>query len=437
MATQIILPMLGETMNEGVIVEWLKEEGDAVRRGDVLFRVESDKATLEVEASEPGFLRAILAPAGSTVPVLSAVALLTATADEAFGPGPASPSPLPTAALSPAASSTALTAPAAIDIGRTVASPRARRVARERGVDLSAVRGSGPGGRITERDVPASQAAPAANAAGRASPVAARAAAELGVDLRLVAGTGPGGQITRQDVERSAARPKLPDVRPVSRSHRLMAERMSASFSTAPHFYLHTEVDARPLVALRQDLLPQLESQFGVRLTFTDLLVKLTALSLVEHPQVMAQWSGEGLRQIGEVNIGVAADTPHGLIVPVIRHAERLPLGEIARQRLDLTERARQGKLTPQDLELGVFTITNLGMFPVDFFDAILNPPQAAILAVGRIKDRPIASSGQVIVAPMMTLSLAVDHRVLDGAAASRFLGTLVGRIEDPHSALS
>jgi pyruvate dehydrogenase E2 component (dihydrolipoamide acetyltransferase) len=185
-------------------------------------------------------------------------------------------------------------------------------------------------------------------------------------------------------------------------------------------------------VALRKALLPKLEERIGVRLTYTDLLVRFCALTLLDHPRVLSQWDNGSLCQTGQVNIGVAMGTPHGLIVPVIHHADRLGLAEIARLRRELSAKAQAGRLLPQDLELGAFTLSNLGMFAVDSFDAILNPPQAAILAVGRIKEKPVVVVGQVIPAPVMNLSLSVDHRVLDGAAGARFLGDLVELIETP-----
>jgi pyruvate dehydrogenase E2 component (dihydrolipoamide acetyltransferase) len=215
-----------------------------------------------------------------------------------------------------------------------------------------------------------------------------------------------------------------------------MAERMTSSFHSAPHFYLHVEADARPLLALRQSLLPRLEARDGVHLTVTDLLVKFSALTLQRHPGALAQWTERGLLQPQQINIGVAVDSPHGLLVPVIRSCDQLGLSEIARYRTDLVEKARLGKLAPDELELGVFTLTNLGTLNVDFFDAILNPPQAAILASGRIKERPWVESGQVIAAPTLMLSLSVDHRVLDGAAAARFLGDLLELVETPGLAL-
>ncbi len=430
MATEVILPMLGETMNEGTIVAWAKQEGDVVRPGDVLYSVESDKATLDVEAQAGGVLKRILAPAGSTVPVLTVVALITATMDESVSsveatasPTAATPSPSRTPAPATPASSP-------LPAGRVIVSPRARSAARERGIDLTLIRGSGPGGRIVERDL-------AANAPVL-TPLARKAAEVLRVDPSAVRGTGPGGRVTRQDVEHQATTPAAAaGVQPLSRSQRLMAERMTTSFTTAPHFYLHVEVSARRLLALRQDLLPSLEASAGVRVTLTDLLVKLCALALVKHPRALTQWSTEGLLPPRGVNIGIATDTPNGLVVPVIRDADRNRLVDLIRRRTELVERARAGKSLPQDFELGAFTLTNLGMFRVDSFDAILNPPQAAILAVGRIKDRAMVVEGRLQAEPMMNLSLSVDHRVLDGAGAARFLDDLVGLIEAPSVALA
>jgi pyruvate dehydrogenase E2 component (dihydrolipoamide acetyltransferase) len=437
MATEVILPMLGETMNEGTIVGWSKNEGDAVQPGDVLYTVESDKATLEVEATTPGFLARILAPAGSTVAVLSVVAYITVTPDEAVSaptsqvapvPRPSGPAPSKTSdSRSPAG---AIASPAPIPAGRPLASPRARRAARERGIDLARVAGTGPAGRIVERDLDAVAATP------RLTPLATRMAADLKVNLSGVVGTGPGGRITTSDLEAAARAAPAAALEPLSRTQRIMAERMITSFTSAPHFYLHAEVNARRLLALREELLPSLEAESGLRLTITDLLVLICARALQQHPRAMAQYTPEGLRPAHGVHVGVATDTPNGLVVPVIRDANRLSLADLVRRRSELILRARAGKSLPQDFDGGVFTLSNLGGFRVDAFDAILNPPQATILAIGRIAERPFIEDGQLRAAPTMKLSLSVDHRVLDGAAGARFLVEIVGRLEAPTQAL-
>jgi pyruvate dehydrogenase E2 component (dihydrolipoamide acetyltransferase) len=216
-----------------------------------------------------------------------------------------------------------------------------------------------------------------------------------------------------------------------------MAERMIASFTSAPHFYLHAEVNARRLLALRQELLPVLEGSDGVRLTITDLLVLICARALKLHPRVMAQYTPEGLRPGSGVHIGIATDTPNGLVVPVIRDADRLALPDLVRRRTELVERARAGRSHPQDFDAGVFTLSNLGTSRVDSFDAILNPPQAAILAVGRIVERPFVEDGQLRPVPTARLSLSIDHRVLDGAGAARFLDGVISLLEAPALALA
>ncbi|MCJ7678385.1 MAG: 2-oxo acid dehydrogenase subunit E2 [Anaerolineales bacterium] len=440
MATEVILPMLGETMNEGTIIAWSKNEGDPVRPGDVLFSVESDKATLDVEATTAGYLRRILAPAGSTVAVLSVVAHITATLDEvvsapapqvAAAPRPAGAAPSKTSDSRSPAGAVASSAP--LPAGRLVASPRARRAARQRGLDLTRIAGSGPGGRIIERDLDAAGPAP------RLTPVAERVAGDLKLDLAAVLGTGPRGRITRRDLETAARTAPTPSAAaaPLTRTQRIMAERMAASFSTAPHFYLHAEVNARRLLAMRQELLPILEASHGLRVTISDLLVLICARALTRHPHAMAQYTPDGLRPAPAVNIGLAADTPNGLVVPVIHAADRLTLPELVKTRTELVERARAGKSLPQDFDGGVFTLSNLGASRVDSFDAILNPPQATILAVGRITERPFAEARQLGLVPTMKLSLSVDHRVLDGAAGARFLDEIVGLLESPAQTLA
>jgi pyruvate dehydrogenase E2 component (dihydrolipoamide acetyltransferase) len=437
MATEVILPMLGETMNEGTIVAWSKNEGDAVQPGEVLYTVESEKATLEVEATTAGFLRRILAPAGATVPVLSVVAYITATPDEVVSlpPSQITAAPLPVSAAPPAsdesAAASAMESPALLPSGRLIASPRARRAARERGIDLTRISGSGPAGRIVERDLGATPPTP------RLTPVAQRVADELKIDLTRVQGSGPRGRIMRRDVEAAARHAPTPArATPLTRTQRIMADRMVASFTSAPHFYLHAEVNARRLLAMREELLPMLEADHGLRVTISDLLIVICARALVRHPQAMAQYTPDGLRPASSVNVGMAADTPNGLVVPVIHNADRLSLPDLVRTRTELIERARAGKSLPQDLDGGVFTLSNLGAFRVDSFDAILNPPQATLLAVGRIAERPFPENGHLALAPTMKLSLSVDHRVLDGAAGARFLDEIVGLLESPAAAI-
>jgi pyruvate dehydrogenase E2 component (dihydrolipoamide acetyltransferase) len=451
MAVEIVMPRMGLTMEEGTVVAWLKRENQTVAKGEPLLEIETDKSTVEIESPGEGVLSQILVKPGETVPVGAVIGYLTAPG-ERLQSAPSAPAVGSSSASVQSAARVA--APTALEVGlpgassKVKASPAARRLARQYQVDLAEIIGTGPGGRVVAWNVRefAGQVIDAKQAQlVRASPVAQKAAADLSVDLRQVKGTGPGGWITRADVERSArqATVGVPAVQPpvigekidLTRQQRIMAERMASSFRETPHFYLHVDVDARRLAALRENLLKRAKERFGVHLTYTDFLVKYCALVLRQHPKVLQQWAGDGLFQMRNINIGLAMDTPNGLVVPVIHDADQLSLAEISRRRTELSERAQVGKLLPQDLELGVFTITNLGMFGIDYFDAILNPPQAAILAVGRIKERALVEAGQVIAAPMMTLSLSVDHRVLDGATAAKFLGDLVEYLENPDFA--
>ena len=452
MASEIVMPRMGLTMETGIIVQWLKQEGEPVAAGEPLLEIETDKATVEIEALEGGTLGKIVAAAGQEIPVGAVIAYMVKAGETAEQVGklkvPAKAEMMQPGA---AASQSAVDGTAMAEMtGKVKASPAARRLAKDLGVSLTGMQGSGPGGRIVAWNVAEAgqaiaptKAQPETQAPARVSPVAQRVAADMGVDLATIAGSGPGGAITRRDVELAAQSPALSSlsaraageaatVTPLSRIQRVMAERMTHSFGTAPHFYLHTEVDARQLVSLRQQLLPRLEESDQVHVTFTDLLIYFCGRVLPRYPLVMAQWTAEGLRQFHRVHIGIAVETENGLVVPVLRNADELGLVEIARQRADLAERGRRGKLLPAEFEEGVFTITNLGMYRVDSFDAILNPTQAAILAVGRIRERALVENSQVVAAPMLTLSLSVDHRVLDGAGAARFLSALAEMIETP-----
>jgi pyruvate dehydrogenase E2 component (dihydrolipoamide acetyltransferase) len=440
MPVEIVMPRMGLTMEEGTVTAWLKRAGQSVRAGEPLLEIETDKTTVEIEATASGILAADVAPIGTVAPVGAVVGHLLAPGEAAAQPA----APLPQA--EPPASQAGLPTSTASRTAPVRASPAARRQAHKLGMALAEVQGTGPAGRIVARNVLEAAALAAPKPAGKASPLAQRVAADLGVDLNQVTGSGLSGRVTRRDVEHAAARPQAAaaevpapaeEIQPLSRAQRLAAERVAASFAGAPHFYMHAEVDARPLVALRSGLQPRLKERADVRLTFTDLLVKFCALTLAHHPRLLAEWTQAGLRQHHGVHIGVAVDTAQGLVVPVIRDADRLGLVEIARCRADLSERARAGKLQPQDLELGVFTLTNLGMFKVDAFDAILNPPQAAILAVGQLKERPLAEKGTLIAAPTLKLSLSLDHRVVDGATGARFLSELVDLLETPGLALA
>jgi pyruvate dehydrogenase E2 component (dihydrolipoyllysine-residue acetyltransferase) len=466
MVTEVIMPKLGQTMEEGTIVEWIKKEGDPVNRGDTLFTVESDKAVLEVESSAKGFLRKILVPVGEKVPVLTVIALITRTADEAIEGEPA----LPTYAVSPALDvskptpepTTLAPAPLHPATGRLFASPRARKTAREKGVDLAQVTGSGPGGRIVERDVLRLHDVLAART--KATPLAAKAAEALGVDLAAVGGTGVSGRIMKADVEAAvpppvaeaiptawpipapAAAPMAgtPESVPVTGLRRIIAERMAASHHTTARVTLVTETDATAFVEAREQIKTAVEAEWGFAPGYNDLLGVIVARALREFPYMNARLSpdpqsgtgGQVIERLPFVNLGMAVDTDRGLLVPVIRNADQQGLRAFGTEFRALVERARAGKALPDDLSGGTFTITNLGMYDVDAFTPIINLPEAAILGVGRIQPKPVVrdvASGQIVVRQMWTLSLAFDHRLVDGAPAARFLQRIKQLIENPY----
>jgi len=398
MITEVILPVLGETMNEGTIVEWLKKEGDAVERGEVLFMVETDKATLEMEAPAQGFLRQIVVPTGQTVPVLTVVGLITSTMDEPLegaeeqgGRGAGESTSAPPLPRTPA---------------RIFASPRARRLAREKGVDLTMVAGSGPDGRIVERDVVAYL--------------------ETLVLAPPLAPTPPAPPALAEAVEAIAEVP-LTGVRAV------IARRMGESHRTTAPVTLTTEADATAFVELRERLKAGLAAELGFDIGYNDLLIRLVAHALRQFPYMNARLDGETIRHLREIHIALAVDTDRGLLAPVIRNADRKGVAEIAREVRGLAERARAGKALPDEVSGSTFTITNLGMHEIDAFTPIINVPEAAILGVGRIKARPAVVEGELCVRQTMWLSLTFDHRLVDGAPAARFLQRIKQLIENPY----
>ena len=467
---EIILPKLGQTVEEGRIVEWLKKEGDVVARGDVLYTVETDKAVLDVEATRKGVLRRILVGEGELRPVLTVVGLITRKADdplEEVGTLSTGKPVVETPAV--AAEEAAPQAPPAekpAGTGRLFASPRARKTARDRGVAIESVDGTGPNGRIVERDVLAYLASQP-----KASPVAQRLAESLGVGLRTITGTGPQGRIVKADVEAAAAAVAVeaPAVAPVTPApaapmtpvpepapggilaevplsgiRAVIAQRMHESHQITAPVTLTMEVDATAFVALRESLKVSLAEELGFNLGYNDLLVKLSAKALRRFPYMNAQLDEAGgdaaggvIRHLDAVHIGLAVDTERGLLVPHVSNADQKGLVEIAKDIRAMAERARAGRSLPDELAGGTFTITNLGMYEVDGFTPIINYPEAAILGVGRIKAVPAVVDGEIAVRRMVWLSLTFDHRLVDGAPAARFLQYIKRLIEEPYLLLA
>lgn len=420
MATNVILPALGMAQDTGKIVEWLKAEGDRVTEGEPLVVIETDKAAIDLEAPASGVLTQVSAAAGEEVPVARVIAVILSPEETANGTPAATASPAPAASLTPvgvsapsgrqtshAATSTGTgvsTVPAMAPgrNGHRAASPKARRIAAERGLDILSIQGSGPGGSVLAADV---LAASNRGAAAPTAPVATVAVLSERATENAVAGESA-----------------------ISTSWRLMAERTTQSWTTVPHFFLVREVNAAQLVSWRK----RAELQISDGITYTDLLVKIVAEALRHHPRLNASWSGGTIVTNEDVNVGLAVATADGLVVPVIRQADDLSLRAIARQRADLVKRAQSAQLRLQDLQGGTFTISNLGMYGIDAFNAIINAPQAAILAVGRVVDRVVPVDGQPSVQPTLTLSLSCDHRVVDGARGAEFLATVARLIEQP-----
>ena len=389
MAISVVMPALEMAQETGKLIAWRKKEGERVAKGETLLEIETDKAIMEIESPGDGVLAGVKVQEGAVVPVGQTIAWIVRPGEnppaEAASPtqsGRASSEPTQPAAAAPAFEQSSVSAPRI--------SPKARQLARQHGIEIGTLRGSGPESAILADDV-----------------------------VALV----KSGETARIETPGTVGR--------------LMAERTAQSWTTVPHFFVTHEVDAASLLQARARLLPEVERSHGVKVTHTDLLLVLLARALVKHPRINASWTGKGIRLNPEVNISIAMAVEDGVVGAVIHHADKAALGDIARQRRELTERARTNRLRPGDITGATFTISNLGMYNVDSFSAIITPPQAAILAVGRIRDRVIAVAGKPEVRPMLSMTLSCDHRVADGARAAAFLNDLAQLIEDPQNWLA
>jgi pyruvate dehydrogenase E2 component (dihydrolipoamide acetyltransferase) len=436
MPTNVIMPALELAQETGKILKWIKSPGQSVIKGEPLLEIETDKVTVEVEAPASGVLRDVTAGVGDVVPVGKTIAVIAA-ADEILTP-------------------TSGGAPAPTSAEPVKASPLARKLAEQHGVDLSRI--TTASGKIEKADVMAyveAQKTPAGNGAAAAAPATAaarlvaaspkarRLAAERGIDLKALRGSGPGGAVIADDVAKTpvvaaagasttASAAAIAGAQGVGNVWRIMAERMTSSWTTVPHFFLVREVN----VSRFASWLARARKQIGAQISYTDLLVRVVAAAIAQQPRVNVSWKDGALVQHPEINVGLAVAIDDGLVVPVIHRADTLTLAQLAERRRDLVGRAQSGKLRPADIQGGTFTISNLGPFGVDAFSAIVNPLQAAILAAGRIADRVVAVNGQAVVQPTMVLTLSCDHRALDGARGAQFLGALADLIEEPLALL-
>jgi pyruvate dehydrogenase E2 component (dihydrolipoamide acetyltransferase) len=420
MPFSIVMPALEMAQETGKLLAWRKKEGDRVSKGEPLLEIETDKAVVEVEAPADGVLAGIKAAEGAEVPVGQTIAWIVAAGEQVPEEGDASfAAPTARTASQSRIETPALASPRAPGRSESVKiSPKARRLAKELGVDIATLRGSGSGGEILASDIQAAAGSPPRPDA-----------------------SGPHGQPVRRaslvQGRPGAAVPSLAHTIEVPTSiGRIMAVRTTQSWTTVPHFFVSRDVDATGLNGYRDRIVAEIEPTHQVRVSHTDLLVALVSRVLLKHPRLNASWSAEGIRLHDSVNMGLAIAVHDGVVAAVIRDAHVATLAEIAVQRHDLSERARAGKLRPSDIADATFTISNLGMYEVDRFSAIITPPQAAILAVGAIADRVVAVDGKPAVRPMMSLTLSCDHRVADGARAAQFLQDLVEAAHDPGSVL-
>ncbi|MEK0414348.1 MAG: hypothetical protein RL070_1836 [Bacteroidota bacterium] len=412
----VLMPRLSDTMTEGVVAGWQKNVGDTVKKGEVLADIETDKATMELESYKDGILLYQGAKAGEKILVNDLLcvigaagtnvdAIVAAVKNGATAAAPAATAPAASPAAAPAAPAPTTAAPApqvVVNEGRIFASPLARKMAEERGIDLKYVKGTGDNGRITKFDIDGY--VPAAAAATQAVSAAAPAIQ-----------TGPAGVVSFED-------------QPVSQMRKTIARRLSESLFTAPHFYITMTIDMDAAVAARA----KINEVAPVKISFNDMVVKATALSLKQHPKINSSWLGDSIRTNHHVNIGIAVAVDEGLLVPVVRFADTKSLSEIGVTVKGFAQKAKDKKLQPADWEGSTFTISNLGMFGVDEFTAIINPPDACILAVGGIAQVPVVKNGQVVPGNVMKVTLSCDHRVVDGATGAAFLQTLKSLLEEP-----
>jgi pyruvate dehydrogenase E2 component (dihydrolipoamide acetyltransferase) len=435
-ATKVYMEALSPTMEEGTLVSWLKNEGDEVKEGDVLAEVETDKATMELAARGAGVLRKRFIGEGDTAEVGKMIAIVAGEDED----------------ISDLEGDVAGGGSPEAEAGQD----KDRAKAQESQEDAEETREERPAG-ARQKEAPEQEAQPArGDGRVKASPLARRLADEAGVDLGGIKGSGPGGRIIKRDIEAAAeggapakeeaAPAEVPsfemeegeayrDVK-LTQMRKTIAKRLTQSIGPVPHFFLTREVDMGQAMSLRRRINARYEDQ-GVKVSPNDLIIRAVAAALKKHPMVNAAWTGEAIRQHGVVHIGVAVAVDEGLITPVIRHADKKGVTQIAQEVRELAGRARDKKLKPEEYTGSTFSISNLGMFGIEEFTAVINPPEAAILAVGTVQEKPVVVDGEVTVRPRMRITLSCDHRVIDGATGAQFLQTLVDNLEDPMMMLA
>jgi pyruvate dehydrogenase E2 component (dihydrolipoamide acetyltransferase) len=458
MATNLTMPKLGLTMETGKIAEWKKAEGEQVNQGEILLVVETEKITYEVESPASGLLH-IVVPQDGEVPVAELIAMIGADKADydaacAAGGAPAAAAPAAAPAAAAPAAAAAPSAPAAAAPPRAAgervkASPLARKLASDSGIDIAAIGGTGPEGRVVKNDVLAYQAANKF----RITPVADKMAKDNNIDLKQVTGTGPAGKITKEDIEAYLAKAKAAPAAAAAPAEqktggekvsdgdklvkltsmrKVISRKMLESCNQAAMAYMASSVDATAIQEFREKILKSVEKKHGVRVTITDFVIKLTAMALERHPVINTRWTNDGILFLKDINVGMAMSIKDGLIVPVIKNANKKTITEIAKDRSALIDKGRNGKMGPAEMTGGTFTVSAMGMFGTELFTAIINQPENCILGVGAIIDKPVVVNKQIVIRPMMNLAISYDHRTIDGADAGRFLQTIKELHEDP-----
>ncbi len=468
MATKVHMEALSPTMEEGQVVRWLKGEGDAVAQGDILAEIETDKATMELVARGEGAIRKILVGEGGTAPVGDVIAVIAGEGEDIAalvaglgGGGVGADGPAAAGGDGPAGGASAAVREQPPATGPEPSRPAIAGAAPALAPGATPARTGGPPPARTPGATPAhtagATAAPIHATTGRvkASPLARRLAGELGVDIAAVQGTGPGGRVVKRDIEMAAetavaapaVAPGAPAVAPVvppgeefadvplSQMRKTVARRLAESLGPVPHFFLTVDVDMTRALEARARVNDILAAQ-GARASVNDLVIKATAVALTHHPECNAWWQGSSIRRFSSVHMGVAVAVPDGLITPVVRDAHAKGLARISQEVRELAGRAREKKLQPHEYTGSTFSISNLGMFGIEEFTAVINPPEAGIIAVGAVEERAVAVDGEVVVQPRMRITMSCDHRVIDGAQGARFLATLKSFLEEPAAIL-
>ncbi len=435
MAEKIIMPKQGLQMTEGTITKWLVKEGDKVEIGQPLFEMETDKNTIQIDSTAAGEVLKLVAKEDETVPITETIAIVGKKGEDFTdllpkkeekkpepAPAPAAPAPAPAAKAAPAAPVADDVTPIALEGGRIFVTPRAKMTAERKNLDYKTVKGTGPSGLIIERDVLAA-------AAVKASPVAKAIAARKGVSVTTVIGTGENGKIVKHDILSGDANLSREDkVIPISGMRKVIADNMMNSVQSMAHAYHKVAVDMSQAKLIRAAF-----KKAEKKVSFNDIIIMALGRALQEHPRMNALVEDGKITEKGSVNIGIAVAVDNGLIVPTVRDVQNMTLGEIHDESARLIAKTKAGGLKKEDYSGGTFTVSNLGMFGIDEFTAIVNPPQVGILAVGAMTDTPVVRDGQIVVRPIMNLVLTYDHRVIDGAPAAQFLSRVKELLENPY----